>query len=93
MITTTDTASTWRPAPTARPIPPVVQMLAAVVSPRTEAPIRRMAPAPKKPMPLTTWAAMRPGSFVGLPSATRMETSMSRAEPRQRMIWVRRPAG
>src|SRR5215211_1239713 len=38
------------------------QSPAAVVRPRTERPWRRMAPAPRKPMPVTTWAAIRVGS-------------------------------
>ena len=52
----------YMPAPTARPIQAVIQMPAAVVRPRTEPFICIIAPAPRKPTPLTTWAAMRPGS-------------------------------
>jgi hypothetical protein len=38
------------------------QSVAAVVSPRTERPWRMIAPAPRKPMPVTICAAIRVGS-------------------------------
>src|SRR3954470_16636680 len=40
----------------------VSQSVAAVVSPRTESPCRMIAPAPRKPIPVTICAAMRVGS-------------------------------
>ena len=40
----------------------IAQMEAAVVSPFTLTPNRRMAPAPRKPMPVTTCAAILAGS-------------------------------
>ena len=46
------------------PIAAQTQSVAAVVSPRTEKPCRMIAPAPRKPIPVTTWAAMRVGSNV-----------------------------
>ena len=44
------------------PIAATSHSVAAVVSPRTERPWRMIAPAPRKPMPLTICAAMRDGS-------------------------------
>src|SRR3954463_14040329 len=44
------------------PIAATTQSVAAVVSPRTERPWRMIAPAPRKPMPVTICAAMRVGS-------------------------------
>ena len=44
------------------PIAATTQSVAAVVSPRTERPSRMIAPAPRKPMPVTICAAMRVGS-------------------------------
>ena len=38
------------------------QTLAAVVRPRTDNPWRMIAPAPRKPIPLTICAAIRVGS-------------------------------
>ena len=42
-------------------------MPAAVVSPLTEVPVRKMTPAPRKPTPVTTWAAMREASAPSEP--------------------------
>src|SRR5438128_3700536 len=44
------------------PIAATTHSVAAVVSPRTERPCRMIAPAPRKPMPVTICAAMRVGS-------------------------------
>ena len=44
------------------PIAATIQRLAAVVSPRTVRPWRMIAPAPRKPMPVTICAAIRVGS-------------------------------
>jgi hypothetical protein len=46
------------------PIAAASQSVAAVVSPRTESPCRMIAPAPRKPMPVTICAAIRVGSNV-----------------------------
>ena len=54
------------PEPTARPIPAVAQIPAAVVNPRTNCFWMMIVPAPMKPMPLTTWAATRLGSRLTL---------------------------
>ena len=51
-----------RPPPAARPTAATAHTLAAVVRPRTVWPRAMMEPAPRKPMPDTTWAAMRDGS-------------------------------
>ncbi len=55
-------AAAQYPAPAAMPIAATIQRLAAVVSPRTETPWRRIAPAPRKPTPVTICAAIRVGS-------------------------------
>src|SRR5918912_1354220 len=39
------------------PIAATTHSVAAVVRPRTLSPCRMIAPAPRKPIPLTTWAA------------------------------------
>lgn len=51
-------APTKKPEPTARPTHDTAQRLAAVVRPLTEKPSRRIVPAPRKPMPLTTCAGI-----------------------------------
>ena len=53
------------PAPAAIPIAAAVHRLAAVVRPRIEVPYLRIAPAPRKPIPDTIWAAIRVGSTFG----------------------------
>jgi hypothetical protein len=76
-----------------------VQRLAAVVSPRTQAPCRMIAPAPRKPMPVTMPAAIRLGSTVpcaaspGSPEKPKIETTVKRADPIATRRCVRRPAG
>src|ERR671930_1025206 len=81
------------------PIAATSQSVAAVVSPRTERPCRMIAPAPRKPIPLTICAAMRVGSVrTSEPPLTRnswnpyADTSVKSAEPTQTTRWVRRPA-
>ena len=68
-----------------------VQMVAAVVSPVIWWRSRRIEPAPRKPTPVTIWAAMRAGSCP--PRAGDMDTTVKMAEPTQIRICVRRPAG
>src|SRR5262245_56006998 len=54
-------------------------------------PLRRIAPAPRKPMPVTTCAAMRSGEPAPAPNSTeRIENS---AEPSAMSMFVLRPAG
>src|SRR5436189_288322 len=81
------------------PIAATSQRVAAVVSPRTERPCRMIAPAPRKPMPLTICAAIRVGSMRAYapPAAMKSrkpyaETRVKSAEPTQTTRWVRRPA-
>ena len=54
--------------PIRMPIAAVIQIEAAVVSPRTDRPSLTITPAPRKPMPVMMPCAMRVGS-----SATRTE--------------------
>ena len=49
-------------APHAMPTAAESHTVAAVVSPRTVSLLTKMTPAPRKPIPETTWAAMREGS-------------------------------
>src|SRR5207253_5116159 len=68
------------------------QMDAAVVSPRTSSPWRRMLPAPRNPTPVTIWAAMRVGSTVLAKSGMRPRP-VNMHEPALISAIVRRPAG
>ncbi|MNL70479.1 hypothetical protein D3C87_1954880 [compost metagenome] len=80
-----------KPAPAARPIAATTHREAAVVKPVMERPLRRMVPAPKKPIPLMTCAASLAGSILtpgclansGKPWADR---SMINADPRHTRI-------
>src|SRR5512133_2552916 len=81
------------------PIAATTQRVAAVVSPRTDRPWRMIAPAPRKPMPVTTWAAIRVGSkptplaFENCQSVqANAETSVNRAAPTETSMCVRSPA-
>src|SRR6266849_4636766 len=68
------------------------QMDAAVVSPRTSSPWRRMLPAPRNPTPVTIWAAMRVGSTVLVKSGMRPRP-VNMHDPALIKAMVRRPAG
>src|SRR5688500_3511140 len=77
------------------PIADTTQSVAAVVRPITEPLAWMIVPAPRKPMPDTICAAMRPGSaFAGftamLPIAT--DISVSSVAPTQIRRLVRKPA-
>src|SRR5579884_73981 len=83
------------------PIAATSQSVAAVVRPLIDRPWRMMAPAPRKPMPLTTCAATREGSSLTRtwgPLCDRMslkpnaETSVKSAAPTETSRCVRRPA-
>src|SRR5438270_12685908 len=81
------------------PIAATSQRVAAVVRPRTESPCRMIAPAPRKPMPLTICAAIRVGSArTTEPPLTRnsrkpyAETIVNSAEPTHTTRCVRSPA-
>src|SRR5262249_43270544 len=81
------------PAPTAIPIAATSQRVAAVVRPRTESPWRMMAPAPRKPIPVTICAAIRVGSTL-IPQSLKpyADTSVNSADPTHTSRWVRSPA-
>jgi hypothetical protein len=88
-------AMSGRPTPAAIPIPAAAHRLAAVVRPRTDGPYLRIAPAPRKPMPVTIWAATRDGS-AALPSGVgkpTIESTVNSADPSATSRWVRIPAG
>src|SRR6266568_7976014 len=68
------------------------QMDAAVVSPRTSSPWRRMLPAPRNPTPVTIWAAMRVGSTV-LAKSGMKPRPVNMHDPALIKAMVRRPAG
>src|SRR6476661_5296489 len=92
-------AGPYQPAPEAIPIAATTHSVAAVVSPRTEKPCRMIAPAPRKPTPVTICAAIRVGSVRTMfPPPTRnswkpyAETSVKRQEPTETSRCVRKPA-
>src|ERR1051326_4387215 len=81
------------------PIAAATQSVAAVVRPRTVRPWRMIAPAPRKPMPVTICAAIRVGSarttwslLVRKPRKPYAETIVNSAAPRHTSRCVRRPA-
>src|SRR5436305_8097909 len=81
------------------PIAATTQRVAAFVRLRTESPSRMIAPAPRKPMPVTIWAAMRDGSArTTLPPLTRnswnpyADTIVNSADPSETRRCVRIPA-
>src|SRR5437588_2049856 len=81
------------------PTAATTQSVAAVVRPRTERPWRMIAPAPRKPIPVTICAAIRLGSARTTlePDARNewnpyAETSVKSAEPSDTSRCVRNPA-
>src|ERR671924_224197 len=81
------------------PIAATTQSVAAVVRPRTARPCRMIAPAPRKPIPVTICAAIRVGSArtTAAPEARKAwnpyaETIVKRADPSATSRCVRRPA-
>src|SRR5581483_1727732 len=81
------------------PIAPTTHSVAAVVNPRTDSPSRMIAPAPRKPMPVTICAAIRVGSVrTTLPPLVRKswkpyaETIVKSAAPSETRRCVRTPA-
>ncbi|SST13005.1 Uncharacterised protein [Acinetobacter baumannii] len=81
-------AARMKPLPASTPIAPVLQMLAAVLRPRTLRPSRMITPAPRKPMPLTTWAAIR----VTLTSLSSNSGRIEKlAAPSATIAWVAMP--
>jgi hypothetical protein len=85
----TAAAITYWPTPSAMPGAAASQMVEAVVRPMTLPPSRRIAPAPRNPMPVTMLAAMRVG-LSSLPSRT--DRIVKSAAPRQMKMMVRNPA-
>ena len=77
--------------PAATPIAAFTQIVAAVVMPWTVSRLRMIAPPPRKPMPVTICAAMRPGSAP--PCAIEADMIVNNAEPTAIRMFVRRPAG
>ena len=91
------TASSGSPAAAAAPIAAVSQIVAAVVSPRTEPRCTKISPAPMNPSPETICAATRDGSTTTWPGTTTfwkpyLLISRNSADPRPTIVWVRRPA-
>src|SRR5437763_1573704 len=81
------------------PIAATTQSVAAVVRPRTDSPCRMIAPAPRKPIPVTIWAAIRVGSArTMLPPETRKSRNpyapaiVKSAAPTETSMCVRNPA-
>src|SRR5439155_10255268 len=75
------------------PIAATIQRLPAVVRPRTEIPSRMIAPAPRKPIPVTICAATRVGSTLVPKSANPYApTIVNRHEPSETSRCVRMPA-
>ena len=72
------------------PMAAVAQIVAAVVSPYMVTPLRRIVPAPRKPAPVTIWAATLDRSGVSNPKA---DIIVNIAEPRHTNDSVRSPAG
>src|ERR1700674_2388393 len=68
------------------------QIVAAVVIPWTSPPLRRMVPAPRKPTPVTIWAAMRVGS-TRAPKIVSIPIPVKRHAPTPTRAIVRIPAG
>ena len=90
------------PTPTVRPMAHVTHIDAAVVRFLTDSLVRKITPAPRKPMPTTTCDATRVTSTLTLvllrsvtmnSSKPSVETIPKMAAPRQTAMWVRRPAG
>src|SRR6185295_17866793 len=86
------------PRPQATPRLATTQIEAAVVRPCTDSPdwLRRMTPAPKKPMPvITPWIVREtaPASSFGPTWTSSTESTVISAEPRATSACVRKPAG
>ena len=88
-IAVTIAAAATKPEPLSVPTAAAHHRVAAVVSPRTLKPSLKITPAPRKPMPDTTWAAMR----VALLSPAAIPDSATKAaEPVATSACVRMPA-
>jgi hypothetical protein len=74
-------AATYIPVPQANPMAAVTHKPAAVVKPLTTFFWKMMVPAPRNPIPETTWAATREESFRSKPNPY-WETTQKSALPR-----------
>src|SRR2546422_3399831 len=88
-ITVTIAAGTSNPEPASTPTAAAHQRVAAVVSPRTLKPSLKITPAPRKPIPDTTCAAMR---VALLSPAVIPESATKAADPVATSACVRMPA-
>ena len=77
--------------PAATPIAEFTQIVAAVVIPSTVSPWRRIAPPPRKPMPVTICPATRLVSPT--PLVISRDRIVNSAEPTAIRMLVRSPAG
>src|SRR2546426_4354268 len=78
------------------PTAATTQIIAAEVRPVTRPRDWMIAPAPRKPIPVTICAARRPGSAgrpVAITMATCVDSHMNSIEPRQMRMLVRKPGG
>ena len=95
-ITPVPVASNRYPAPSASPIAATTQIVAALVRPITVPPSFMIVPAPRKPMPAITCAAIIDGCGPTPFAPTvpiRTDRSPSSAAPTQIRMLVRSPAG
>src|SRR5271168_4265949 len=81
------------PPPAAMPIAAMAKIVAAVVSPTTFPPSRKITPAPRKPMPCTMLDAMRVVLVSPVRRAISTETTVKSAAPSDMQNPVRIPAG
>ena len=82
----------YNPAPIHIPTPDVAHIPAAVVKPETLPFFTKITPAPKKPTPLTIWAAIREPSISFMSIKPYFDTNIIKADPKARIACVRTPA-
>src|SRR5258706_4231178 len=83
----------YSPPPTAIPMAASTKIVAAVVRPTSPPASRKIAPAPKKPIPCTKFDAMRVADVSPNIFASSKESMVNSAEPMQTKALVRIPAG
>src|SRR6266481_7662280 len=83
----------YKPPPTAIPMAASTKIVAAVVKPTSPPASRKIAPAPRKPMPCTRLEAMRVEDVSPYIFASSNERMVNSAEPMQTKALVRIPAG
>src|SRR5258708_23135415 len=84
------TTRRYGPPPAATPSAALTHTVAAVVSPCTPSRLWRIVPAPRKPIPLTIWAAIRVPSAA--PGASITDIIVKIAAPSAMRMLVRKPA-